>query len=181
MHLLRDLHELKEQCKEHSSNEEVLAWAGKVRKLYERGQEMSHSEREHGPPSEQHREFLYIELVEGAAELAREYASAKEHREHPCHTLAKRLLLHLDAVFQFVLTPGLSADNNLAERSIRPIVVMRKVSGGSQSPKGSATRMTLASLFGTWRAKGLNPFTECFLLLALSNSQPQSLPFVPIF
>jgi len=176
VHLLRDLHELKEQYKddkEHSSNEEVLAWAGKVRKLYDRGQEVLHSE--HGPPSEQQRELLYIELVEGAAELARKYATAKEHREHPCHTLAKRLLLHLEALFQFVLVPGLSADNNLAERSIRPLVVMRKVSGGSQSPKGSATRMMLASLFGTWRAKGLNPFTESFLLL----SQPHSLPFVP--
>ena len=43
--------------------------------------------------------------------------------------------------------------------------VMRKVSGGSQSPKGSATRMALASLFGTWRAKGLNPFAECLALL----------------
>jgi transposase len=86
----------------------------------------------------------------------------------PCHTLAlaKRLLLHLDALFQFVLVPGVSADNNLAERSVRPLVVMRKVSGGSQSPKGSQTRMTLASLFGTWRAKGLNPFQECLSLLS---------------
>ncbi len=104
----------------------------------------------------------------GAAPLR--HAQAKEHKSHPCHTLCKRLLLHLDALFQFVLTPGLSADNNLgfagSQRSIRPLVVARKVSGGSQSPKGSATRMALASLFATWRAKGLNPFNECLFLLS---------------
>jgi hypothetical protein len=81
-------------------------------------------------------------------------------------------MLHQDSLFQFVLQQGCSADNNLAERSIRPVVVMRKVSGGSQSERGSRTRMTLASLFGTWRAKGLNPFSECLALLS-SPATPQ--------
>jgi len=109
---------------------------------------------------------VYTQLVEATAELARLYANAKEHSKHPCHTLSKRLLLHLDGLFQFVKQQGLAADNNLAERSVRPVVVMRKVSGGSQSERGSRTRMTLASLFGTWRAKGLNPFSQCLTLLS---------------
>jgi hypothetical protein len=171
-HLLRDLHELKE---EHKGNKEVLVWAREVRKLYDQGQaSLHHSHSPHGPPSQEQREAQYIELVEGARELGNRYAQAKPHKEHPCHTLSKRLLLHLDGLFQFVLQPGLSADNNLAERSIRSLVVARKVSGGSRSPKGSTTRMTLASMFATWRAKGLNPFTQCFLLL----SQPH--PSVPL-
>jgi transposase len=176
VHLLRDLHELKE---EHKENEEVLAWAGMVRKLYDRAEEWLRlrlrSEHEHGPPcqsSQQEREVMYMQLVEGAKELALRYGAAKPHKEHPCHTLCKRLLRHSHELFQFVLVPGLAADNNLAERSIRHVVVMRKVSGGSQSPKGSATRMTLASLFGTWRAKGLNPFAECLTQL----SQPPLTP-----
>jgi len=160
-HLLRDLHSLKE---EHKANEEVLWWAGQLRKLYNAAQDLLKSGP--SPPAEQERECLYIQSVEATSELARQYANAKEHRTHPCHTLAKRLLLHLDGLFQFVLQPGLSADNNLAERSVRPVVVMRKVSGGSQSERGSRTRMTLASLFGTWRAKGLNPFSECIFLLS---------------
>jgi hypothetical protein len=41
--------------------------------------------------------------------------------------------------------------------------------------QSSATRMTLASLFGTWRAKGLNPFFQCLVLLSQS-SQPPLLP-----
>jgi hypothetical protein len=75
---------------------------------------------------------VYAQSIQATAELARKYANAKEHAAHPCHTLCKRLLLHLDGLFQFVLQPGLSADNNLAERGVRPVVVMRKMSGGSQ-------------------------------------------------
>ncbi len=100
------------------------------------------------------------------------YAQAKEPRTHPCHTLCKRLLRHQDELFQFVLVPGLSASNNLAERSVRPVVVSRKVSGGTQSPRGSQTRMTLASLLGTWRAKGLNPFDLCLSLLSKPTLPP---------
>lgn len=160
VHLLRDLHELKEV---HPKDEETMGWARKIHALYDQAQQRLRCA--HGPPSQEQREVLYIKLIEDARELGLRYAEAKTYKEHPCHTLAKRLLLHLDALFQFVLVPGLSSDNNLAERSIRPVVVMRKVSGGSQSPKGSATRMTLASLFGTWRAKGLNPFFQCLTLL----------------
>jgi len=159
-HLLRDVHQLKE---EHKDNREVLQWAQQLRELYDTGQALVKGP---APPTSQQRETTYTQAVESCAQLARQYANAKEHAAHPCHTLCKRLLLHLDALFQFVRQPGLSADNNLAERSVRPVVVMRKVSGGSQSERGSRTRMVLASLFGTWRAKGLNPFSECLFLLS---------------
>ncbi len=43
--------------------------------------------------------------------------------------------------------------NNLAERSVRPLVIARKISGGTRSPEGSDTRMGLFSLFGTWAAE----------------------------
>ena len=168
-HLLRDLHELKEEHKHSEYNQEVLGWATELRELYDTAQDALSGP---SPPTEEQRECLYVQSVEATAELGRRYANAKEHRAHPCHTLAKRLLLHLDALFQFVLQSGLSADNNLAERCVRPVVVMRKVSGGTQSERGSRTRMTLASLFGTWRAKGLNPFNECLFLL--------SHPFTPL-
>jgi len=159
-HLLRDLHQLKE---EHKDNQEVLGWAGELRALYDQAQALV---RGPAPPTAHEREALYAQLVQATGELARKYANAKEHSAYPCHTLSKRLLLHLDGLFQFVRQPGLSADNNLAERSVRPVVVMRKISGGSQSVRGSRTRMMLASLFGTWRAKGLNPFSECLALLS---------------
>ncbi len=66
------------------------------------------------------------------------------------------------------------------ERSPRPLVVMRKVSGGTRSERGSKIVTALASLFEIWRTHVLNPLTQCFSLLArgpwpqnLQNSLPQ--------
>ena len=56
-------------------------------------------------------------------------------------------------------------DNNAAERSLRHLVVSRKVNGGTRSHQGTDAKMTLASIFGTWRAQGLNPLTACRQLL----------------
>ncbi len=170
VHLLRDLHELKEEHKgNQEGNQAVLEWTAGVRKLYDTAQQRLHCEGDYsgqGPPTRVEREMLYIELMEDVRELGGKYACAKSHKGHPCHALCKRLLRHQDELFRFVLQSGLCADNNLAERSVRPVVVMRKVSGGSQSERGSRTRMRLASLFATWQAKGLNPFLEYFFLLS---------------
>lgn len=68
--------------------------------------------------------------------------------------------------------PGAPADNNLAERTLRPLVIMRKISGGSRSPEGFKTRLTLFSLVSTWTARGLNPFLHCVSLLQAANAPP---------
>ena len=58
---------------------------------------------------------------------------------------AERIVKHLAALFVFVANPAVSATNNAA---------------------GSATKMTLASLFGTWRLQGCRPLEECRAFLA---------------
>ena len=80
--------------------------------------------------------------------------------------LCRRILAHLPELFVFVADPRVPSDNNAAERSLRHLVTCRKISGGTRSAAGTSTKMTLASLFGTWRAQGLNPFRECHRLLA---------------
>ena len=57
------------------------------------------------------------------------------------------------------------SSNNGAERSLRHLVVSRKVGGGTRSEQGAERKMTLASIFGTWRAQGLNPLVACRQLL----------------
>jgi transposase len=156
VHLLRDLHTLKE---EQAQNAEIVLWAQAVRSLYEQAQGFLQGL---SPPTQEERERRYVALVAEVDALGLLYAQQKKH---PCQALAKRLLRHEDELFQFVLVPGLSADNNLAERSLRPVVVMRKISGGTRSARGSKTRMALASLFGTWQARGLNPLSACVSLL----------------
>lgn len=79
--------------------------------------------------------------------------------------LSRRLLRHLAELFTFVAVPGVPADNNGAERSVRHLVTTRKISGGSRSPRGTETTLALASLTETWRRRGLNPFLQSLALL----------------
>ena len=69
-------------------------------------------------------------------------------------------------LFVFESDPAVPSDNNAAERSLRHLVTSRKISGFTRSGQGTDSKMTLASLFGTWRARGLNPLLECLRLLA---------------
>ena len=79
--------------------------------------------------------------------------------------LCRRIQRHIKSLFVFVAEPEAPADNNAAERSRRHLVVSRKISGGTRSERGTASKMTLASLFGTWRVQGLNPLDACRQLL----------------
>jgi transposase len=156
VHLLRDGHDLKDT---HPQQTEVQAWCDALSALYRSAVLLTGTG-----------EAAYAELLAQAKALAGQYASSKAH---PCRALAKRLLRHQDELFQFVLRSYVPADNNLAERSIRPLVVTRKVSGGSRSAKGSTTRMGLASLFATWQAQGLNVLAQGRHILAHPSPLPQ--------
>ena len=162
-HLLRDLHELKY---DHPQDGEVMMWAQAVRACYDDAVAWLAAE---GQARLEARAAQYVVLTGRTHALGLQYAKAYRH---PCCALAKRLLRHEDELFQFVLIEGLSADNNLAERSIRPLVVCRKISGGSRSDEGTKTRMGLASLFETWQARKLNPFDACFKRLSQAASSP---------
>jgi transposase len=164
VHLLRDLHDLKQT---HTANPEVLAWVTAVRTLYDEAQAWLVA---HPAPSLVARHTQYADVFTRACRLGEQYALTYDH---PCCALAKRLLRHQDELFQFVLVPGLPADNNLAERSIRPLVIMRKISGGTRSSEGTTTRLTLASMFQTWAARNLNPFVECLAALQKPTATAQ--------
>ena len=94
----------------------------------------------------------------------------RAHTSSPLHPLCERIKRFLAEWFVFVARPEVPAHNNLAERSVRPLVIARKLSGGSRSPTGSDTRMDLLSLFGSWAAQGLNPFFQCLAQLSQQSS-----------
>ena len=87
--------------------------------------------------------------------------------------LCRRIERHIQSLprtgygelFVFVAEPDVPSDNNPAERSLRHVVISRKISGGTRSERGTESKMTLASIFGTWRARGLNPLAACRQLL----------------
>ena len=63
--------------------------------------------------------------------------------------LRKRLRKFRDEIFTFLYIDGIEATNNIAERRVRPIALMRKVSFGSYSSRGVKTRYILMSLIQT--------------------------------
>ena len=87
--------------------------------------------------------------------------------------LCRRIERFIKELFVFVADPAVPPDNNAAERSLRHLVTSRKISGGTRSDQGTSSKpvlslaegMALASLFGTWRARGLNPLLQCRQLL----------------
>jgi len=71
--------------------------------------------------------------------------------------LVKRLRRHEAELFTFLDHPGVSADNNHAERQIRPAVIVRKNIYGNGSEEGADTQAVLMSVFRTLKQRGHNP------------------------
>lgn len=164
VHFLRDIHDLK---KLHPDDAELWQWAKEVKQIYERAKA--------APAPDPH----LLLTKQQTQRLALQHAFEQElwqvcapfvRTQARMSTLCERVERFLPELFVFVASPGVPSDNNLAERSVRPLVIARKISGGTRSPKGSSTRMGLASLFGTWAAQGLNPFHQCLALLTTDFS-----------
>jgi ribosomal protein S27AE len=64
---------------------------------------------------------------------------------------------HRDRLYHWARDPSIPAENNLAERDLRPLVVARKVSFGSQSVAGARTRETLMTLLHTLKKRHAPP------------------------
>ena len=160
--LLRDLHALRV---DHVRERAVRCWVRRVMALYRLGR---WAVRRPTPLSAAQRGALARRLDAEAQRLGLLYATEDAH---PCHTLAHRLLRHQGELFAFVQVDGLAPDNNLAERSLRPVVIARKISGGTRSPQGTQTRLDLAGLIQTWHAQGRDSFAACYSLLHFALPQ----------
>ena len=146
-HLLRDIHDLKGLYPEDAG---LAQWAEAVHQVYT---EAKASVLPRAQPG--HRTQLMLE--EKLMVLARPFL------KDPLAVQAKlcrRMERFIKELFVFVSDPAVPSDNNAAERSLRHLVTSRKISGGTRSGQGTDSKMTLASLFGTWRARGLNPLLE---------------------
>lgn len=161
-HLLKDAKELSEL---NADRPETVAWVEALRALYAaaKGCALALGElpAEHRVRQQQRRRFERL-----AVALARPYA---RDPNAPQRVLAQRIMKHRHELFVFLSDPAVPATNNLAERSLRPAVVARKISGGTRSAKGSDTKMGLMSLFGTWGVQDKPLLASCRQLL-LSNS-----------
>ena len=71
--------------------------------------------------------------------------------------LIKRLRRHQNDLFTFLDQPGVPFDNNHAERTIRPAVIIRKNSYGNRSERGADAQAVLMSIFRTLKQRGHDP------------------------
>jgi transposase len=124
VHFLRDGHELKEK---YPQDVPLHSWAASVKAIYEQAVAWAAQGPDpHLSPRQQQHAFEQQLL-----EVCRPYVGTNA----PQHTLCKRVERFLPELFVFVAVPGVPAHNNLAERSIRPLVVARKISGARGVPK----------------------------------------------
>ncbi len=80
--------------------------------------------------------------------------------------LIKRFRRHQDELFTFLDQEGVPFDNNHAERTIRPAVIIRKNSHGNRSQQGADCQAVLMSVFRTLKQRGHDPIRTVTAALA---------------
>ncbi len=89
---------------------------------------------------------------------------------------------HPTRLYHWAADRAVPADNNLAERELRPLVIARKVSFGSQSPAGARTREILLTTLVTLRRRHPDDYSQRFKaaldgLAAAPSADPYHLLF----
>ncbi len=153
-HVLREIHDLRSQ---RPADAAFAAWAQQVHALYTRADQWQAQASACTPAARETARHQFeqelLELCQGA-----DQSSAQA-------TLCNRFMKYLPELFRFVSDPAVPATNNAAERALRPLVVARKISGGTRSAQGSKTRMILQSLIATWEVREQDPVERLLIIL----------------
>ena len=157
VHLLRDLEALAQK----TPTDSVKKWIEGVTTLYWEARNFQSADKKA-------RALARVDFQERLTRHSLPYVAACL----PQSVLAKRLVTFEAELFTFVEYSSVPSENNPAERSARPVVIARKISGGTRSAAGSETMATLASLFGTWQARGEESLAACRQMLIESQKPP---------
>ena len=95
--------------------------------------------------------------------------------------IAARMVRHRTALTTFLWEKDVEGTNNTAERAIRPIVVSRKISGGSRSKQGADAFAKVASLLRTAGQQGKDVLGSIkgMLMAAWASKSPAVVPGGP--
>lgn len=154
VHLFRDIDALKGN---HPDNRKLIRWSARVKQLWRDACDFKSD-------NPRIRTKARIRFQKKMVALAQPYCR-KGDDEPPQRVLAQRMCRFANELFTFVEYPCVPSNNNAAERAIRPIVIYRKVTGGSRSNVGVDITAKLMSLVATWKVRGLNPLNACQELL----------------
>ena len=140
----------------------MKAWADKVHDIYKAAKKASRRKVDDATRARM-REALQEKLLA----IAEPYLKDKDALQHKP---AKLICRYLPELFTFVEHPNVASSNNAAERAIRPAVIMRKMSGGTRSAKGSQTKTRLMSVFATWKLQGKDSMAACADMIVAANT-----------
>jgi len=110
-------------------------------------------------------------------------STSRTRRPNPpgIHRIQAICRAHAQRLYHWAADRRGPAENNLAERELRPLVIARKVSFGSQSEAGARTRETLMTVLATLRRRC--PDFEARFKAALDHlaQQPTANPYKLFF
>ena len=109
-------------------------------------------------------------------------AVVHRHAQHPAVQKVQNIFrAHKDRLYHWARDPSIPAENNRAERDLRPLVVARKVSFGSQSQTGARTRETLMTVLHTLKKRALPVAASLRSVLDRLAENPSLLPYPLLF
>lgn len=108
-------------------------------------------------------------------------AMAGEAQHVAIHRLQAIFTENEERLYHWVEDRNVPADNNLAERDLRPTVIARKTSFGSQSDAGAKTRGTLMTVFHSLKKRTKNPAVHFKEALDILARNPDQDPFQILF
>jgi transposase len=97
-----------------------------------------------------------VEMNWCKARLKRGCELNKESKQIEVRRLARRILKDWESVVLFTAVEGICPTNNIAERSLRSLVIARKISFGNHSERGLVSTERLRSVVATCKMRGMN-------------------------
>ena len=149
-------------------HEEAVTFSQKVTHLLRRAIKLKERKREMSPHG--------YRVACGKLEAALDRRLAQEATHPEAAKLLKLLTKQRSHLLTCLYVDEVDATNNIAERAIRPAVIVRKISAGNRSNQGADTHAILASIIQTCRQQErdfLNVATEL-----LRNPRPHALTLV---
>jgi len=102
---------------------------------------------------------------------------ARRQRDRANQRLAKHLRHERPYLFTFLYCPGLEATNNVAERVMRILVMIRKNWGGNRTEKGARTQAVLTSILCTAKQQDKDLFP--LIVDLLRSTETKLLDLIP--
>jgi transposase len=164
-HLLRDLKDLREDFPDHP---EVNAFVDRLAPLLKRAM---------GLPSREPRLPQYRRKARRIRQRILEVIG-RSARHPGIQSFQAIFRENADKLYHWVEDPIVRAENNTAERSLRPTVIARKLSFGSQSLRGAHTREIIMTVLGTLQLRTPDPVVVLRHALDAIAMHPERTPEV---